>query len=240
MTATALLGGCAVLVFDLDGTLLDTAADIRNGLNRALMACGFEPLAAGENPPDLHSPMRGIVQSVFLARGWRVEWVDAVDAVVAAWASGAIDLRREVHARLYPGVPEHLQLQEDRRCRMAVCTNKRQADATAVLARFGLLHHFQHVIGADTAERAKPDPAPLLLALKLLKASATEAVFFGDSPLDARCAQGSGVRFAWHRSGYGGDEVLQYPVAFAYDGYADLQPPGWLVSDEFGRLKRSP
>lgn len=220
MNAAALVGSHEVLVFDLDGTLIDTAADIQSELNRALSACGIEPLPSGVNPPDLHSPMRGIVQAVFAARGLRA---DSVEAVVAAWQRDVAHPQREVRATLYPGVRDFLQLHEDRGCRMAVCTNKRQADAVDILARFGLLRHFRHIVGADTAERAKPDPAPLLLALSLLNALPTDALFFGDSHLDAQCAHHSKVRFAWHRGGYGGGEVLAHPIAVEFDSFVELE-----------------
>jgi len=81
---------------------------------------------------------------------------------------------------------------------------------------------FTASLGADTAERAKPDPAPLLLALKLLNALPTDAMFIGDSHLDALCAQRSGVRFAWHRGGYGGDEVLEHSIAGQFSSFVDL------------------
>jgi len=227
MNAAALVGRHDVLVFDLDGTLIDTAADIRGGLNRALSACGIEPLPLGVDPPDMHSPMRGIVQAVFAARGMRA---DSLDAVVAAWQREVAHPQREVRATLYPGVLDFLQRHEERGCRMAICTNKRQADAIDVLARFGLLRHFRHVVGADTAERAKPDPAPLRLALSLLNALPADALFFGDSHLDAQCAQRCGVRFAWHRGGYGGDEVLEHPIAVGFDSFADLEPSALLAN----------
>ena len=221
MSGAALVGRHEVLVFDLDGTLFDNAADIGGGLNRELLACGMPPLPPGVSPPDLHSPMRGIVQAALAAQGLPA---DSSDAVVAAWQREVAHPHREVRATLYPGVLDFLQRHHDRGCRMAVCTNKRQADAVDVLARFGLLPHFRHVVGADTAERAKPDPAPLRLALKLLDVLPTDALFFGDSHLDAQCAQATGVGFAWHCGGYGGDEVLRHPVALRFQSFTDLRP----------------
>lgn len=94
-----------------------------------------------------------------------------------------------------------------------------------VLARFGLLRYFTRGVGADMSARAKPDPAPVRLVLKLLDALSTDALFCGDSHLDARCAQASAVGIEWHGGGDGGDEVLQHPVALRFQPFTDLVPP---------------
>lgn len=221
MNAATLMAACQTLVFDLDGTLIDTAADIRATLSLALLDCGLAPLAPGESPPDMHSPLRGIVLAQLASRGQNSAL--ASDVVLAYQRRYA----RQPHAasQLYPGVPQYLASRLRGGCRLAVCTNKRQADAVAVLAHFELLEFFSHVVGSDSAAQAKPDPAPLLLALELLQADPDQALLIGDSSLDALCAQRSGVGFVWYRNAYAPGEVLPHPVSASFGSYAELESP---------------
>ena len=221
MSAARLMAACQTLVFDLDGTLIDTAADIRATLSLALLDCGLAPLAPGEIPPDMHSPLRGIVLAQLASSGQ--------DSALASEVVRAYEQRyaSQPHAasQLYPGVPQYLASRLRGGCRLAVCTNKRQADAVAVLAHFELLEFFSHVVGSDSAAQAKPDPAPLLLALELLHAEPDQALLIGDSHLDALCAQRSGVGFVWYRQAYAIGAVLQHPVSASFDSYAELETP---------------
>lgn len=226
MTATALLDRFQTLVFDLDGTLIDTAADIRNNLSLALIDNGLAPLTPGRYPPDMHSPLRGIVLAQLAATG---QDSAAADAVVQSYLQRYAEHPHAASA-LYPGVRDYLASRQRKGCRMAVCTNKRQADALAVLTHFELLDFFSQVIGADSAAHAKPDPAPLILTLNLLDSRPEETLLIGDSHLDALCAQRAGVGFVWHRAGYGGQEVLQHPVQASFDSFAELSERGKLRS----------
>ncbi|MFT7115655.1 MAG: 2-phosphoglycolate phosphatase [Rhodoferax sp.] len=218
MTAAVLLDRYQTLVFDLDGTLIDTAADIRDNLSLALVDNGLAPLAPGRYPPDMHSPLRGIVLAQLAATG---QDSAVVDAIVQSYLQRYAEHPHAASA-LYPGVRDYLASRQRKGCRMAVCTNKRQADALAVLAHFDLQDFFSQVIGADSAAHAKPDPAPLILTLNLLDSRAAESLLIGDSHLDALCAQRAGVGFVWHRAGYGGEEVLLHPINASFDTYAEL------------------
>ena len=218
MNAATLMGACRTLVFDLDGTLIDTAADICATLSLALLDCGLPALAPGEIPPDMHSPLRGIVAAQLASNGQ--------DSALASHVVRAYERRfgRQPHAtsQVYPGVSRYLASRQRDGCRLAVCTNKRHADAVAVLAHFDLLKFFSHVVGSNSAARAKPDPAPLQMALELLQADPAEALLIGDSHVDALCAQRSGVGFVWFRPAHAVDAVLQQPVNASFVSYAEL------------------
>ena len=219
MSAATLMGACQTLVFDLDGTLIDTAADICATLSLALLDCGLPALAPGEIPPDMHSPLHGIVAAQLASSGH--ESVLVSDVVLAYEQRSA----RQLHAtsQVYPGVSRYLASRLRGGCRLAVCTNKRHANAVAVLAHYELLGFFSHVVGADSAAHAKPDPAPLLLALELLQADPAESLLIGDSHVDASCAQRSGVGFVWFRPAYPAGAVLQQPVIASFVNYAELE-----------------
>jgi phosphoglycolate phosphatase len=215
------MAACQTLVFDLDGTLIDTAADIRATLSLALLDCGLAPLAPGEIPPDMHSPLHAIVLAQLASSGQ--------DSALASEVVLAYERRyaSQPHSasRLYPGVAQYLASRLRGGCRLAVCTNKGHADAVKVLTHFGLLELFSHVVGSDSAAHAKPDPAPLLLALELLHAEPDQALLIGDSHLDALCAQRSGVGFVWYRNAYALGEVLPHPVSASFGSYAELESP---------------
>jgi 2-phosphoglycolate phosphatase len=219
MNAATLMNACQTLVFDLDGTLIDTAADIRATLSLALLDCGLPVLAPDEIPPDMHSPLRSIVAAQLASNG---QDSTLVNDVVVAYERR---FERQPHAasQLYPGVAHYLASRQHSGCRLAVCTNKRHANAVAVLARFDLLGFFSHVVGSDSAAHAKPDPAPLLLALELLQADPAEALLIGDSHVDASCAQRSGVGFVWFRPAYAVGAVLRQPVNASFVSYAELE-----------------
>lgn len=221
MNAAARMAACRTLVFDLDGTLIDTAADIRATLSLALLDCGLPTLAPGEMPPDMHSPLRGIVAAQLASNGQHSALVN--DVVLAYEHRFA----RQPYAtsQLYPGVARYLALRRYTGCQLAVCTNKRHADAVAVLTHFDLLKCFSHVVGSDSAAHAKPDPAPLLLALQLLQTDPAEALLIGDRHVDAACAQRSGVEFVWFRPAYAAGVDLQQPVCASFTSYAELEVP---------------
>lgn len=219
MNAAALMGACRTLVFDLDGTLIDTAADIRATLSLALLDCGLPALAPSESPPDMYSPLRGIVAAQLASNGQDNALVD--DVVLAYEQRFA----RQPHAtsQLYPGVARYLASRLRGGCQLAVCTNKRHADAIAVLAHFDLLRFFSHVVGSDSAAHAKPDPAPLLLTLQLLQTDPGDALLIGDSHVDAACAQRSAVGFVWFRPAYTVGAALLQPVSASFISYAELE-----------------
>ena len=206
------------LVFDLDGTRVDSAADIGRLLGLALQDCGLEPLQPGVRPPDLHSPLEGIVHGLLAQRH---QTCVPVEAVVSAYRTRQ---ERDTYltSMLYPGVVEFLDRCRQRGQRMAVCTNKQQVDAIRMLDHFGLGGFFSHVVGSDSAANAKPSPDPLLLALDLLEAAPADALMVGDTHVDALCARQSQVDFLWHRNGYGRQEVMDHPRAGSFESFADL------------------
>ncbi|WP_372824937.1 HAD family hydrolase [Polaromonas sp.] len=218
MSTTDLIAAYPSLVFDLDGTLVDSAPDIGNTLSMAMADCGLAPWPADTLLPNLFSTLPGIVQELLESRGESLAYVEPVVE--------AFRIRQQTSAftasRPYPGVLAFLEACHKLGKRMAVCTNKRHGDAVKMLAHFKLQDYFSHVIGCDSAVRAKPDPAPLLMVLAHLGARPAEALLFGDTHVDALCAQKSEVGFVWHRGGYGGDEVLSHPVAASFHSFREL------------------
>lgn len=209
-------------LFDLDGTLADTLADIAASTNHVRARHGLPALA-------------GAMVRTFVGDGARTLLARALHDVLPADGAArerALDAAFEVygehhqqqctvHARLYPGAREHLQALHARGHALAVVTNKPERFAIPLVAHLGLAPLFRCVLGGDTLPVKKPDPAPLRHALQQLgwpgdAAAAAQATMVGDGVQDLRAGRAAGVSTIGCLFGFGEPAKLRAERA---DGY---------------------
>ena len=216
---TAGLAG-STIVFDLDGTLIDTAPDLVATLNTLLAEEGIAAL-----PLDSARAMIGQGARALIARGF-----EAAEAPVgAATLDGLFDrfidhYRAHIadHSRPFPGLIAALDALATAGARLAVCTNKRTDLSVALLKALHLAGRFAAIIGADAVPAAKPDPRHLTLTIERAGGVIDRAVMVGDSASDLGAARAAGV-----------------PVILVSFGYTDIPArdlgPDVLI-DHFGQL----
>jgi phosphoglycolate phosphatase len=190
----------APIVFDLDGTLVDSAWGIANALN----GIGF----ARESVDVAH--VRALVSggaSHLIKQALKLEDAEVPNALQAFRRLYADDPCRPED--LFPGVDQTLSCLRSWDLRLAICTNKPQALAERVIHRLGLARYFDVVIGSDPCRPQKPDPAPLFEAATRLKGATP--VLVGDSRIDALTAQAADAPFVY--AAYGYERVDDMPVA---------------------------
>lgn len=205
------------LIFDLDGTLVDSAPDIADAANRMLAEAGVAPLEletiigfVGAGLPKL---VERVIAHVGLDPG-RHGALSARMQVLYAQAPAA-------RARLYPGLPEALHALRAQGWRLGLCTNKPEAPARAILAAFGLTDLFEVVVGGDTLVVRKPDPAPLRHGFAALGAPMAR-LYVGDSETDAETARRAGLPFLLFTEGYRKSPPEALPHAARFDDFARL------------------
>lgn len=183
--------GYRTVVFDLDGTLVDSSADITGALNLALEPLGGRALRAAEVVPMLGDGVAALV-----SRAAGLSGVTDTDlAAVARHYLAEYRRRPVVDSTLFAGVEETLAALHEARIPMAVCTNKPEAIALQVLAGLSVAHFFPVVVGGDRIERSKPEPDHLWLAVAELDADPSTSVLVGDSPVDEQCASAAAIDF---------------------------------------------
>ncbi len=190
----------SAILFDLDGTLIDTAGDIAAALDALLVERGHKAL--GES---VARALVGDGARVLIEKGWKAAGAPPpspveLDALTRRW----FDLYEADIARLsrpYPGVAETLAGLRGRGKKLAVVTNKADRPAAKLLAATKLDGFFDAVVGGDVPFR-KPDPRHVRAGLAALGVMAPDAVFVGDSPNDAKSARAAGLRFLAVPYGY--------------------------------------
>ena len=185
------------LIFDLDGTLIDSAPDIHAAANKVFAARGLRGFA--------FETVRGFIGNgvgVLVSRLLESHGLDGQGALQAELVADFVKLYEEAFdlTSLYPNVAEALSQLHAAGHPLAICTNKPEAPARAALRHFRLDRLFPVVIGGDTLPRRKPDPAPLRAAMSALGVG--EAIFVGDSEVDAETARAAGVPLALFAGGY--------------------------------------
>ncbi len=187
-----------LLVFDLDGTLVDSVPDLTNTLNKVLRERGYAPLARSEVAPMVGDGVPALVARGFRARGGDdAEAAEALPRYIQIYEANATVLTRP-----YPGVRETLAALRRRGYRTAVCTNKLQQATLAVLEGLDLAGLFDGVAGGDHYPVKKPDPGHLLSLIAELDGSAGRAAMIGDSENDAAVAHAASVPLVLMRYGY--------------------------------------
>lgn len=194
------------VLFDLDGTLADTAPDLHHALNLVLAEQGRPPLPLGRvRPAASHGALAML----------RVGFPDAQDDSLRPLRDRFIDHYRanlDRQTTLFPGTLNLLAGLETRGIVWGIVTNK-LADLTEPLLRaLGLLQRAACVVSGDTTAHAKPHPAPLLRACEMLGCEPADAIYVGDSSRDVEAARRAGMRVVVAGYGYmdGADTAKQW------------------------------
>lgn len=189
------------LLLDLDGTLIDSAPDLTAALNRLMEARELAPFTLADTTAMIGDGVGRLIERAFAARGRAME-AGATEAFSADYAAHSM-----VATRLYPGVAATLGVLRGAGWRLAVCTNKLEAPARALLEAFGLGGFFAAIGGGDSFPARKPDPAHLLATLRAAGGEAGRAVMAGDHRNDVRGAHGAGMACVFAAWGYGTAEM---------------------------------
>ena len=190
------------VIFDLDGTLVDSAADIAVAANAALAGEGLDPVTNEEAARLIGDGARKAVERAFSLRGGPVD-DDALDRGERAFSRAYADPGQPLLGRLYPGVPETLDRMAGAGIRFGVCTNKPQAATLRTLAGLGIEGRFAVLVGGDRTTFRKPDPRHLLACLEPLEGRPETAAMVGDSSNDEEAARAAGAAFVGVSFGYG-------------------------------------
>lgn len=204
------------VVFDLDGTLADTSADLLAAANASLP----EPvLGPGDALTAFHGG-RAMLRLGFtrLGRNWTEAEIDAAYPVLLqAYRQGIA-----VQTRLYPGAMEAVESLLRRGFRVAVCTNKPEGLAEELLRQLGVRDVFGALVGADTFPVRKPDPIPYRAAVERAGGVVGRSMLVGDTETDAKTGAAAGVPVALVTFGPEGRGVERFQPTALLDRFEDL------------------
>ncbi|MGI9306703.1 MAG: phosphoglycolate phosphatase [Gammaproteobacteria bacterium] len=202
-------------LFDLDGTLVDSAPDIAAAANAMLHDLALPPLSAEDARQYIGDGLRRFVKRA-LTRRWRAE--PAEELFQRALSRMEIHYRRECTARrrVYPGVRGVLAALKKCGMRLGCVTNKPAQFTPLVLKACRLDMFFEAVISGDSLPAKKPDPLPLREACRILQTPCADAWMVGDSPADAKAANAAGCRFIAASYGYHRDLPFAAHVVYNF------------------------
>jgi phosphoglycolate phosphatase len=208
------------IVFDLDGTIVDTAPDLTSATNHALALAGAAPVTIAQLHPFIGRGSKAMIEAGLGFRGLRVSEEEARrlhDAFLAYYADNVAVLSRP-----FEGVPELLDALRSAGARLAVCTNKYEALSRLLLAELKLADRFQAIAGRDTFPVCKPDPAHLTGTIAMAGGRADRAVMVGDSEVDIATAIAADIPSIGVTFGYTARPVRDLQPGAVIDHYREF------------------
>jgi 2-phosphoglycolate phosphatase len=192
------------VLFDLDGTLADTAPDLGCALNHMRGSRGLSPLPLSATRPVTSLGARGLLKVGFGISPDHADYAAMRREFLQLYES---NICRET--RLFPGMPELLGALETRQICWGIVTNKAEQLARLLLDELRLTARCACIIGGDTTPNIKPHPAPLLAACRSIRRDAGACLYVGDDLRDIEAGRAAGMKVAAARWGYlnGGDPV---------------------------------
>lgn len=232
--AGALAG--AVIAFDLDGTLVDTAPDLIGTLNLILAEHGHAGLPLGAA-----RVLVGHGARVMLQRGFAAAGETLAPAVLEALFARFIELYRgriAVASRAFPGAAEALDALAGEGAALVVCTNKPTGLSLALLDELGLTSRFAAVLGPDAAGAMKPDPRHLAAAVDAAGGTIGRCLMVGDSRTDVETARAAGAPVVAVSFGYSDVAPGELAADALIDRYEELPPTARRLLAPAGASKR--
>ncbi len=207
------------VVFDLDGTLADTSADLLAAANACFRAMGHgDMLDTGDTLTAFHGGRAMLRLGFSRLQGYGEADVAAQYPVLLAAYADAID----THTTLYPGAVTAVTTLRDAGFALAICTNKPADLAEILTTRLGIRDLFGALVGADTLAVRKPDPAPLYEAIARVGGDPRRALLIGDTQTDRDTGRAAGVPVALVTFGPEGAGVARMQPEALLDHYDDL------------------
>ncbi|MEO1100532.1 MAG: HAD-IA family hydrolase [Pseudomonadota bacterium] len=208
------------IVFDLDGTLVETAPDLLRALNHTLEHAGIPAVAL----PDIRE-MIGHGAKAMIARGFELHGSALPpDDLEAHWdrflAHYRVNIAVDSHP--YEGVVESLEALKSSGATLAVCTNKTQALAEELLGRLSMSTHFAAIVGADAVPQKKPHGDHIVQAVLRAGGHPSRAIMIGDSQTDETAAHNAGLPFLFVPFGYEATPAEQINAAAVVSHYSKL------------------
>jgi phosphoglycolate phosphatase len=190
-----------LILYDLDGTLVDTRRDIINGVRYALETLKGPKLTDDEIKDCVGTGLHALIKQVFRTEDEKL-------------ADQGSKLYREHykkhmldHTHLYAGAREFLEHFKDRK--QAVITNKPNPFSTEILTALGVAHYFIAILAGDNGLPFKPDPAAIRHLMEATGATEEEVIFVGDSPIDVQAARNAGVEIVTLSHGFASEVTLR-------------------------------
>jgi phosphoglycolate phosphatase len=206
------------VIFDLDGTLIDSAPDIASALNEVLGRRGLPPFALERVKEMIGGGIPMLIRRALEAHGVEPHDIEPlVTDMIGVYATRATAL-----TVLYDGAKDVLDTLKGAGIPMAICTNKSQAITEIILRDMKLASYFGAVVGAEPGRPRKPDPEPLAMILRDFGVEPADAVMVGDSGADAGAAKAAGVPLVLASFGYCHSPLEDFAPDAIIDGFADL------------------
>jgi phosphoglycolate phosphatase len=200
------------ILFDLDGTLADTAPDLANAVNQLRVSRGLPPLDYDRLRPVASAGARGLVGAAFGIVPGDDHYIALRDEFLKNYETDIA-----VDSRLFDGIPPLLAALEDEGIAWGIVTNKIEHLTSLLVPQIGL-GHAACVVSGDTTPFAKPHPAPLLEACQRIGVAAERCWYVGDDLRDIQAGQAAGMTTIAAGWGYCGDTL---PVAWNADALAE-------------------
>lgn len=210
----------APVIFDLDGTLIDSAPHLGHALDRLLAERGRPAVSGAMLRNFIGDGPRLLVERGFAATGRALPAADVGPALARF-----LDLYAALPAdpaSVYPGVRQTLVRLADAHRPIGLCTNKPQAIARSLLAELELLPFFGAIVGGDSLPQRKPAPEPLLAVLAALDAPTAGAAMVGDGPNDVAAARAAGIASILVSYGYARGNPADLAADRLIHSFADL------------------
>ncbi|MFA9438110.1 HAD family hydrolase [Uliginosibacterium sp. sgz301328] len=205
------------VLFDLDGTLADTAPDLGGALNRVLTAHGRDAIPLHALRPFTSQGVRGLLRAGFGIGQDSPDYTSLADEVLQQYQAHICD-----ETRLFQGMDQLLDELEARGLRWGIVTNKHARFTTPLIDALGLGKRAACIVSGDTTARAKPAPDSLLFAARAIEISADACIYVGDDKRDIVAAQSAAmlpVAAQWGYLGvddpietWGASHILQHPL----------------------------
>jgi len=209
-------------VFDLDGTLIDTAPDLAAATNHVLSRFSLSPVDENEIRPFVGQGALKMIEKALASHGKHVsqdELFDLFEVFIAYYAAHIADASRP-----YPGIIAALDRLGRDGAKLAVCTNKIESLARQLLDALGMTRHFDAITGRDSLGAYKPDPKHLTGTIALANGDAGRAAMIGDSETDIATAKAAGIPVVAVNFGYSIEPVAIYGPDVVIGHFDELEP----------------
>ena len=212
------------VLFDLDGTLADTAPDMARTVNEMRVRRGLEPVAGELVRPHVSKGARGMLLAAFQVTNEHPQFVAMRDEFLDIYSGNLC-----VDTCLFPGMDQVLDRLEARNIPWGVVTNKFERLARPLIEALGLGRRAAVVVGGDTCARAKPHPDPLLFAARTMSVAPASTLYVGDDERDVQAARAAGMPVVIAGYGYLGDGPP--PATWGADGIlgSPLELDAWIA-----------